>query len=117
MTEPAGDGTSRIGPPKAAPAQRLWQLWRQGQQPDVLAFLAHAGDLKPEQVAAVLLVDQRERWRLGERVPAENYLDLFPHLQDDFEYGLGLFETVWVTGPDGEEVLKPTVVTPRSGGE
>ncbi len=54
------------------PDQDLWQLWRQGQRPDVRAFLAGAGNLSLAQVAAVLAVDQRERWQSGERIPAEN---------------------------------------------
>jgi hypothetical protein len=61
-------------------AQQLWQLWRQGGRPDVRLFLAAAGDLTPAQVAAVLLLDQRERWQIGERTPAEDYLRLYPHL-------------------------------------
>src|SRR5262249_22118195 len=58
--------------------------------PDVRDLLAGEGDLPPAQVAAALLVDQRERWRAGDRVPAEAYLDLFPHLGGDFEYCLEL---------------------------
>jgi WD40 repeat protein len=74
----------------APPAQRLWQLWRQGQQPDVRTFLADAGQLPPAEVAAALLVDQRERWRLGERIRIEDYLRLYPHLCADDEYVLEL---------------------------
>src|SRR5262245_50849906 len=83
-TEPGRD------PPQPTPAQQLWQRWRQGEQPDVTAFLAGASRLEPAQVAAVLLVDQRERWRLGDRTPAETYLRMFPALRDNFEYGLEL---------------------------
>jgi serine/threonine-protein kinase len=72
------------------PAQRLWHLWRQGQQPDLRAFLDDAGELTPADRAAVLLVDQRERWHVGERRPVEAYLELYPHLRDDFEYALEL---------------------------
>jgi hypothetical protein len=86
MSDAGGTGRD----PTATPAQRLWQLWRQGQHPNVRDFLAGAGGLPPAQVAAVLLVDQRERWQLGERVSAETYLQLYPHLRDDFEYGLEL---------------------------
>src|SRR5579871_3430456 len=73
-----------------APDQDLWQLWRQGQRPDVHAFLASAGILSPAQVAAVLAVDQRERWQSGERIPAEIYLQLYPLLQEDGEKALEL---------------------------
>jgi WD40 repeat protein len=77
-------------PGRPNPARELRQLWQAGQRPDVRDFLAGAGHLAPCQVAAVLLADQRERWRIGERIPAETYLHLFPHLADDFEYGLEL---------------------------
>jgi serine/threonine protein kinase/tetratricopeptide (TPR) repeat protein len=83
---PSAGGDSLV----AGPAQRLWQLWRQGQQPDVLDFLARAAEPTPAEVAAALLVDQRERWRLGDRRLAEAYLELFPRLRGDFEYALEL---------------------------
>src|SRR5262245_27877983 len=76
--------------PPPTPAQRLWQLWRQGQRPDVLAFLAGAGELTPAERAAALLVDQHERWQAGERRPAEAYLEMYPQLRGNFEYGLEL---------------------------
>src|SRR5262245_2802683 len=64
--------------PHDAPADRLWARWRRGERPDLGAFLAQAGDLTPAQLAAVLRVDQRERWQAGERVPAETYLRQYP---------------------------------------
>src|SRR5262245_28555929 len=88
MSEANSGGMDGAGPP--APAQRLWQLWRQGKRPDVEAFLASAGDLTPPDRAAALLVDQRERWQVGERWPAEAYLEMYPHMRDDFEYALEL---------------------------
>jgi serine/threonine protein kinase/WD40 repeat protein len=70
--------------------QRLWQLWQQGQRPDVRQFLADAGDLGTEQIAAVLWTDQRQRWEGGERVPAEVYLQMCPALAADPECALEL---------------------------
>ena len=64
-------------------AEQLGQLWEQGRRPDVDAFLAQAGPLSPATLAAVLRVDQRGRWRAGERVPAEAYLQRYPALQTD----------------------------------
>jgi tetratricopeptide (TPR) repeat protein/tRNA A-37 threonylcarbamoyl transferase component Bud32 len=81
------------GPAPAAaadPARRLWQLWREGQRPDAGAFLREAGSLTAAQAAAVLRVDQRERWLAGERVPAEDYLRRFAELQADADYALDL---------------------------
>lgn len=45
---------------------------------DVSAFLVGAGPLSAAELGAVLRVDQRLRWRRGERRPAEAYLDQFP---------------------------------------
>jgi serine/threonine-protein kinase len=56
------------------PAERLQRLWDEGRPPDVDAFLVDAGPLAPDQVAILLRVDQRGRWRTGTRVPAESYL-------------------------------------------
>jgi hypothetical protein len=68
----------------------LWALWRDGQRPDVDAFLAQAGALAPAQVAAVLRVDQRERWQSGERVLAEHYLARHAAVRADREAALDL---------------------------
>jgi len=70
--------------------RQLSQLWRQGQRPDVHQLLAAAGDLPPAQVAAILAVDQRERWRGGERIAAEDYLRPYPALQAAVEPALEL---------------------------
>jgi WD40 repeat protein len=72
-----------IGPNE--PARRLSRLWRQGQRPRVEEFLAQAGVTDPATIVSVLRVDQWERRRLGERVPAESYLDGFPAVRDDPE--------------------------------
>jgi len=54
------------------------------------AFLAQAGPLPPDQLAAVLRVDQRERWQTGEGVRAESYLHQFPAVQADPEHAVDL---------------------------
>ena len=70
------------------PAQDLWLRWRRGERPAVGAFLAGLGGLSPTRLAATLRVDQRERWAIGERVPATDYLREFPALRDDPEAAL-----------------------------
>ncbi len=72
------------------PAEQLWSLWHRGQRPDVDAFLAGSGPLPPAQVAAVLRVDQRERWQAGERVFAESYLERYPAVRADPDCALDL---------------------------
>src|ERR1700741_5047266 len=80
MTEPSKEAG---GP--AADAQ-LWQRWRQGQPIDVGEFLAGFPDLTATELVAVLLLDQRERWQVGERVPAESYLRRFAALESNPEH-------------------------------
>ena len=72
------------------PARELWLLWRRGPRPDLRRLLDRAGDLTPARVAAALRVDQHERWRIGERVPAADYLRDFPALRGDPEAALEL---------------------------
>jgi serine/threonine-protein kinase len=82
--------------PPADVADSLWQAWRQGQRPDVDAVLAQAGHLTPDQVAAALRVDQRERWQTGEPVPAENYLGRHPQVRADREAAVDLIFSEFV---------------------
>ena len=72
------------------PARRLWGLWRQGQQPRVEEFLAQTGVADAGEVLAVLRVDQSERFRLGEWVRSEVYLEAFPAVRDNPELALDL---------------------------
>src|SRR5271166_4454365 len=85
MTEPTRWHTpppqTRAGGSGDDPARQLWSLWHQGQQPRVEDFLARTGVADPEEIVAVLRVDQAERSRLGQWVPAERYLDAFPILR------------------------------------
>ena len=76
---------SDTGSPLARPSRRdrsadqqYWHLWRQGQRPDLQAFLASRPALSADEVAAVVAIDQYERWLVGDRVSAERYLPLLP---------------------------------------
>src|SRR5690349_14263225 len=62
--------------------QQFWNLWRQGQPPELGSFLSARPDLSPEQAAAVIAIDQYERWRTGQRVAAEDYLSFLPQGAD-----------------------------------
>jgi serine/threonine protein kinase len=57
---------------------------------DVRAVLARDPDLRPADLVALLCADQVKRWRRGERIPAEAYLQLHPSLQGDKEDALAL---------------------------
>lgn len=91
------DAGGRFGP-----AQRLENLWRQGQRPDVLAFLSKQENLIPAQIVAVLCVDQQQRWHVGERILAETYLEMHPALTaawaDAFELVRGEFRILQELG-------------------
>ena len=71
-------------------ARRYWQAWRGPEQPEVRAFLAEQAEVSLAELAAVLRVDQRERWLRGERVPAEEYLAQFVALGASAEHALDL---------------------------
>jgi eukaryotic-like serine/threonine-protein kinase len=98
--------------PPADAAGRLWQLWRQGQRPDVDAFLAQAGSLSPDEVAATLRVDQRQRWQAGERILAESYLQRHSQVRADPETAVDLVFNEFLVRdqlgerPDAEEYLR-----------
>jgi len=93
-------------------ARRLSREWQRGQRPDVRAFLAEAGGLPPDQLVAVLLVDQRARWEGGERPPTEAYLEWFPALRAapegavDLVYGEFLLREELREAPALEEYLR-----------
>jgi serine/threonine-protein kinase len=70
---------------EGGPALELAGLWRQGQPPNLEAFLSRTGPLSAEQLADVLCVDQRERWLSGERPPVEGYVKLFRSLHPEEE--------------------------------
>jgi predicted Ser/Thr protein kinase len=56
----------------------------------VETFLAATGPLPQDQLAAVLRVDQRQRWQTGERVLAESYFQRYPRLRADIEAAVDL---------------------------
>jgi eukaryotic-like serine/threonine-protein kinase len=67
------------------PPEELLRLWQRGERPDVDRFLADHRPLTPLQVAAVLSIDQGQRWQGGERIRAEQYLSRYPELRADPE--------------------------------
>jgi serine/threonine protein kinase len=71
-------------------AARLALAWRQGARPDVADFLAGVPDIGPVDLVALLRVDQRERWRAGQRVWAEEYVRCHPLLEQHEEHLLDL---------------------------
>jgi serine/threonine protein kinase len=90
-------------------AHDLWRLWRNGEKPDVVDFVVRAGQVTPAELVNLLRVDQRERWKLGERVWAEDYLQAFPILSTaaeevlDLIYGEFLLRQDLGESPSSEE--------------
>jgi len=91
----AGLGKSLV-PPAPRPSgggravRRLLRLWREGARPDVAEFLEDGARLGQAERIAVLRADQRQRWRAGERVPAEGYFARFPDVADESDLALDL---------------------------
>jgi serine/threonine protein kinase len=77
-------------------ARRFALLWLRKVPPDLEAFLAETGRLDSLGLAAVLRVDQSERWRLGERPTAEEYLGQHPAVAQDAEAALDLIYNEFV---------------------
>jgi serine/threonine protein kinase/WD40 repeat protein len=56
-----------------------------GMVPGIEAFLAEWPGISPRDLAAVVRVDLRQRWRQGERPTAEDFLRRFPQLQSEVD--------------------------------
>jgi eukaryotic-like serine/threonine-protein kinase len=82
--------SGRNGASQPAPVRRYLRLWRQGPRPDLVSFLSEQGTLDPQELSAVIGVDQRRGWRSGTGIPAEWYFERFPVLSEDPELGLDL---------------------------
>ncbi|MEZ6033909.1 MAG: SUMF1/EgtB/PvdO family nonheme iron enzyme [Planctomycetaceae bacterium] len=76
--------------------QRFQEMWKApGTPPDVFAFLRLFRDSSPDEILAVLLEDQRRRWRAGNPFSAEDYLayaDLPEGLEWQLELVVGEFQ-------------------------
>jgi eukaryotic-like serine/threonine-protein kinase len=90
-----------------APVRRYLQLWRDGPRPDLEAFLAREADLEPAELAAVLRVDQRHRFRGGTPVAAEWYLDRFAAISGDPELALDLIHNEFLLREEAGEAPEP----------
>jgi hypothetical protein len=70
------------------PALELREAWERGEEPSLKSFLDDWPSLAPEELGAVVRVDQCERWQRGERVDAERYLDGFAPLSANAELAI-----------------------------
>jgi hypothetical protein len=94
-------------------ADRFDELWRTKETaPDVFTFLAAHPTITARERIDVLLVDQAHRWRTGDPIPVERYLQEFPEiarnpeLKLDLVYGEFSLAQLWCGDrPDGEWIL------------
>src|SRR5665213_461799 len=98
---------SPSAPGDVPPEQILWQHWREGRQTDLDEFLPQFPGLPLDDLLAVLLVDQRERWLIGECIPVEAYLRRYPALEADAEAVVELAYAEWLLREEAGE--RPTV--------
>src|SRR4051812_6691065 len=86
-------------------ANHLSLLWRQG--PDLAAFLQQVGPLSPLDLAAVLCVDQRQRWRNGQHILAEHYFQAYPAVAQDEDAAIDIIFSEYLLRQELGEVASP----------
>jgi len=83
-----------LNPRSETSAKQVVQLldrhWAEGERPDIGIFLAQFKSLSPSDLVAVLRTDQRHRWRAGDRVLCETYLEQFPTLNSEADAAIDL---------------------------
>ncbi len=67
----------------APPSVEFQRQWQTGQKPRIETFLSQRPAMSVSEVAAVVRVDLRQRWRSGEQLGASDYLARFPQLLAD----------------------------------
>jgi eukaryotic-like serine/threonine-protein kinase len=78
------------------PADRLWHLWQRSPPPDLDRFLTTQESLATAELAAVIRVDQAERWKAGRPIPVEDYLDRYPRIAANAEASLDLIHNEFI---------------------
>src|SRR5689334_17443118 len=91
-------------------AAELGRQWRGGNAPALEDFLANWSSVEqrpavsPYELAELVSLDQREKWRRGQRVAAEEYLHRFPQLLNDDELALDVIYSEFLLREElGEE--------------
>jgi serine/threonine-protein kinase len=71
---PVAPATSQEARMEPKAVQRFWKLWQAAPPPNLVDFLLQDPALTPDEVVAVIRVDQRQRWLSGDRITVEMYL-------------------------------------------
>ncbi len=82
--------SSEAGPLRGGAAQRLLIAWQQNEQPNWLDFAADVPSDSWLDLFALIRVDQDQRWRRGNPVQVEHYLQRCVRISTDQEHVLDL---------------------------
>jgi serine/threonine protein kinase/WD40 repeat protein len=94
-------------------AAELGRQWRSGNAPPLEDFLAEWSSAEPRsavstrELASLVSLDQRERWRRGQRPAAEEYLRRFPQLLSDEELVLDVIYSEFLLREELGQEPKP----------
>jgi hypothetical protein len=109
MTE--GDLNSALSVEADSQLHRLWESWRQQNRPDFPMFGAAGHPLSSDQILALLRLDQHERWRAGDRLPAEAYVQTYRLLREDPEAAFVLIYSEFLLRQElGENLLSRSIL-------
>jgi WD40 repeat protein len=67
----------------APPSVEFQRLWQTGKPPRIELFVSERPAISVSELAAIVRVDLRQRWRRGEQPGASDYLTRFPRVQTD----------------------------------
>lgn len=95
------------------PAAQLRRLWREKRTPDLADFVAKVGVLDAGELAAILRVDQSERWEAGEPVPAEDYLSRYPIVAADAIAAIDLIHNEYLLAERAGRPIDPEIFVSR----
>ncbi len=91
-----------------------WQAWQPKQaMPDLGRFLLERSNAKPADKLAVILQDQRFRWRTPQPLRVEDYLQQVPELRNDDERLLQLVVGEFQSRLNGDTVVSIDEYTAR----
>jgi WD40 repeat protein/serine/threonine protein kinase len=96
MSEPRPEEVTATLAAGSDPVRQYLEQWRHGTTPSWTQFLDEAGNLSPQQVVAVLRIDQRQRWQSGQPLRVEDYLQALPTLKAEHEAVLDLIYNEFV---------------------
>jgi tetratricopeptide (TPR) repeat protein/tRNA A-37 threonylcarbamoyl transferase component Bud32 len=86
----------------------LWQCWCTGDDSVQPHLIARGGELPPEHLVQLLVVEQPQRWRAGDHVHAEDFFRQFPSLKAQRDCALDLIYAEFVLEADAGGAPEPS---------